>query len=284
MPKEVSGENDAALSEDLSINSLFKVAGKVVLVTGGGSGIGAMIASGFVQNGCRVYIASRKDTSAYAADLTKKGPGSCVSVSCDVVNHDQQKALIDRIRKDEGKLHVLINNSGTNYNAPLGQTDPVMFEKVMQLNTNALFEITQLAVPLLEESSNAADPGRIINISSINGLQAPKLDTFSYSASKAAVIMLSKHMAGALGPKHINCNCLCPGPFMSRMMRGLVTIAGEENVAAGTAMNRMGMPSDISGSCIFLSSKAGAYITGTEFAVDGGALIARDPAIPPGRL
>jgi len=253
------------------------VQGKVVLVTGGGSGIGAMIASGFAQNGARVYIASRKDTSAYAAQLTAKGPGSCVAISCDISLPEQQKSLIQSIEKAEGKLHVLVNNSGTNYNAPIGKTKPDMFEKVMQLNTNALFELTQLAVPLLESSSSSQDPGRVINISSINGMQPPALDTFAYSTSKAAVIMLSKHMAGALGPKHITTNCICPGPFMSRMMRGTVEAVGQESLAAGTAIGRMGLPSDIAGACLFLASEAGAYVTGTEFALDGGSLVARAP-------
>eukprot|EP00442_Polarella_glacialis_P011287 CAMPEP_0115074204 /NCGR_PEP_ID=MMETSP0227-20121206/15217_1 /TAXON_ID=89957 /ORGANISM="Polarella glacialis, Strain CCMP 1383" /LENGTH=281 /DNA_ID=CAMNT_0002461159 /DNA_START=75 /DNA_END=920 /DNA_ORIENTATION=- len=277
MPKEVEGENDDAVNSDLTVGSLFSMKGKVVLVTGGGSGIGAMIASGYVQNGCRVYIASRKDISTYAAQLTQKGPGSCVAVSCDVSSYEQQQKLIETIKQAEGKLHVLVNNSGTNFNAPLGKYNPEMFEKVMQLNTNALFALTQFAAPLLEASSTSQDPGRVINISSINGLQAPKMDTFAYSASKAAVVMLSKHLAGALGPRHITTNCICPGPFKSRMMRGMVEAAGEDLVAGGTALNRMGLPADIAGACLFLSSQAGAYVTGTEFALDGGSLVARAP-------
>eukprot|EP00931_Biecheleriopsis_adriatica_P107831 TRINITY_DN82167_c0_g1_i1.p1 TRINITY_DN82167_c0_g1~~TRINITY_DN82167_c0_g1_i1.p1 ORF type:complete len:281 (+),score=66.56 TRINITY_DN82167_c0_g1_i1:84-926(+) len=275
MPKEIEGENDDALNANLSNASMFNVQGKVVLVTGGGSGIGAMIASGFVQNGARVYIASRKDTSAYAAQLSKKGPGSCVAVSCDISVSEKQQALIDTIQKAEGKLHVLVNNSGTNFSAPLGQYKAEMFEKVMQLNTNAVFELTQLAVPLLEASSSAADPARIITISSINGLTVPMMDTFAYSASKAAVVMLSKHLASALGHRHITSNCICPGPFMSRMMRGTVKAAGEDNIASGTALGRMGVPADIAGACIFLASEAGAFVTGTEFALDGGSLVAR---------
>eukprot|EP00434_Breviolum_minutum_P011773 symbB.v1.2.010389.t1/scaffold638.1/size177989/8 len=277
MPKEVEGENAGALESDLSLGTLFKVQGKVALVTGGGSGIGAMIASGFVQNGGRVYIASRKDTSKYAQELTAKGPGSCVAMVCDVSKLDQQKKLIEDIEKAEGKLHILVNNSGTNFNAPLGKYSPEMFDKVMQLNTNAVFALTQLAVPLLEASSSREDPGRVIHISSVNGLQPPLIDTFAYSASKAAVVMLSKHLAGALGPKHITSNCICPGPFMSRMMRATVKAVGEDNIAGSTALSRLGLPEDIAGACLFLCSKAGGYVTGTEFALDGGSLICRTP-------
>jgi len=275
MPKAAEGENDAAVHADLSIANLFGVQGKVVLVTGGGSGIGAMIATGYVRNGCRVYIASRKDTSAFAAELTQTGPGSCTALTCDVGVLEQQQAMIDAIKKAEGKLHVLVNNSGTNFNAPLGKYKPEMFEKVMQVNTNAIFCLVQLAAPLMEASSSREDPGRVINISSVNGLHPPLMDTFAYSTSKAAVVMLSKHLAGALGPKHITVNSICPGPFMSRMMRGTIQAAGEGNVAGGTALGRMGAPEDAAGTCLFLSSRGGSYITGTEIVLDGGSLVSR---------
>lgn len=275
MPKAAEGENQAAVESDLRVGTMFNVTGKVVLVTGGGSGIGAMIASGFVQNGCRVYIASRKDTSAYAEELTQKGPGTCTALVADVSLPAQQKQLIDAIAQKEGKLHVLVNNSGTNFSAPLGKYKPEMFDKVVQLNLNAVFELTQTAVPLLEAAGTQTDPAAVINISSINGLQAPQMDTFAYSASKAGVVMLSKHLAGALGPRHINVNSICPGPFMSRMMRGTVQAAGEDYIARSTAVGRLGSPTDVAGACVFLASRAGSYVTGTEFALDGGQLIAR---------
>jgi len=276
MPKAAEGENDAAMQADLSIQGLFNVKDKVVLVTGGGSGIGAMIAAGFVRNGCRVYIASRKDCSAYATELTKAGPGVCKALVCDVIVEEQQKSLLAEIQKAEGKLHVLVNNSGTNYAAPLGKYPPKMFEKVLQLNTNALFSLTQYALPMLEACSSKADPGRVINIASINGLHVPVVDTFAYSASKAAVVMLSKHLASALGPRHVTVNTICPGPFMSRMMRGTIAMVGEENMASGTSLKRLGAPEDVAGACIFLSSKAGSYLTGTEITVDGGSLVSRE--------
>mmetsp|Transcript_22606 Transcript_22606/g.33886 ORF Transcript_22606/g.33886 Transcript_22606/m.33886 type:complete len:280 (+) Transcript_22606:59-898(+) len=276
MPKAAEGENDAALEANLDVASLFGVKGKVVLITGGGSGIGAMIAAGFVKNGAKVYIASRKDTSEYAEALTKVGPGTCKALTCDVGVYAQHKTLIEAIQKAEGKLHVLVNNSGTNYSGKLGQTPPEMFEKVVQVNTNAIFALVQTALPLLEAAASSADPARIINISSINGLQAPTMDTFAYSTSKAAVLMLSKHLASALGSKQITCNSICPGPFMSRMMRGTVKGVGEETISGNTALGRMGLPDDIAGSCLFLSSRAGGYVTGTEFALDGGQLVSRN--------
>mmetsp|Transcript_44469 Transcript_44469/g.127429 ORF Transcript_44469/g.127429 Transcript_44469/m.127429 type:complete len:279 (-) Transcript_44469:135-971(-) len=275
MPKATEGENDAAMQADLTVGALFGVQDKVVLVTGGGSGIGAMIAAGFVRNGCKVYIASRKDISGYADELTQQGPGTCKALTCDIGNHDSCKAMLEAVQKAEGKLHVLINNSGTNFSAPIGKYPPDMFEKVMHVNTNAIFCLVQLAVPLMQASSSAEDPARIINISSVNGMQVPLMDTFAYSTSKAAVIMLSKHLASALGPRHITVNTICPGPFMSRMMRGTIAAAGEANISGGTALGRMGSPEDAAGACLFLSSRAGAYLTGTEFALDGGSLVSR---------
>jgi len=275
MPKAAEGENDAALGADLSVEALFGVRGKVVLVTGGGSGIGAMIAAGFVRNGAHVYIASRKDCAAYAAELTQAGPGKCTALVCDVVDEEQQKSMLAEIQKAEGKLHVLVNNSGTNYSAPLGKFPPKMFDKVLQLNTSAVFSLSQHALPLLAAASSQADPARIINIASINALQVPVVDTFAYSASKAAVLMLSKHMASALGPKHVTVNSVCPGPFMSRMMRATVKAVGEATISGSTVSGRLGEPADAAGACLFLSSKAGAYVTGSEFSVDGGSLVSR---------
>eukprot|EP00418_Pyrodinium_bahamense_P019565 CAMPEP_0179109808 /NCGR_PEP_ID=MMETSP0796-20121207/51219_1 /TAXON_ID=73915 /ORGANISM="Pyrodinium bahamense, Strain pbaha01" /LENGTH=310 /DNA_ID=CAMNT_0020807927 /DNA_START=50 /DNA_END=983 /DNA_ORIENTATION=- len=283
MPKAEEGENDAALHANLGIGFLFNVSGKVVLVTGGGSGIGAMIASGFVQNGCRVYIASRKDTSDFAAALTKKGPGCCMAVSCDVTNLEQQQKLIDRISKDEGALHVLINNSGTNFNAPLREYKPEMFDKVMQLNASAVFQLIQAAVPMIEASSSKEDPGRIINISSIDGLQPPTgMNTFAYSSSKAAVCMLSRHLAGVLGPRHITVNTVCPGPFPSRMMRGTIEAAGEDLIGRTTALKRIGQPGDMAGACLMLCSRAGSFMTGAEVTVDGGSSSRLDSERQPG--
>merc|ERR1719476_1078436 len=171
MPKASQGENDAAVEADMSLKNLFGVEGKVVLITGGGSGIGAMIAAGFVRNGARVYIASRKDASEYAEVLSRKGPGSCKALVCDVGVAEQQRAMLEAVRAAEGKLHILVNNSGTNFNASLGKHDSDMFDKVMKINTNAVFGLTREAAPLLEASSSVDDPARVINITSIDGIR-----------------------------------------------------------------------------------------------------------------
>lgn len=275
MPKAVGGENAAATEANLNVNTIFGVKGKVVLVTGGGSGIGAMISSGYVQNGAKVYIASRKDISGYAAELTTKGPGSCVALKCDITKDDQCQAMFKAIEDADGQLNILVNNSGTNFSAPLKDYTRNAFAKVMQTNVDAVFALTQMALPLLQKKASKADPARVINIASINGVSAPELDTFAYSTSKAAVRMLSQHLASALARSHVTVNTINPGPFMSRMMRGTIQAVGEENTAATTGLKRLGGPVDAAGACLFLSSAAGSYLTGTEFALDGGALVHR---------
>lgn len=275
MPKAAEGENAAATEADLNVNTIFGVKGKVVLVTGGGSGIGAMISSGFVQNGAKVYIASRKDLSAYAAELTAKGPGSCVALTCDVTKDEQCQKTLKAIEEADGQLNVLVNNGGTNFNAPLGKTPRDAFSKVMQTNLDAVFALTQMALPLLRKNASKENPGRVINIASVNGISVPDGNTFAYSSSKAAVRMLSQHLASALGKKHVTVNTINPGPFQSRMMRATVESVGEDTMAKTTALNRMGAPVDAAGACLFLSSAAGSFLTGTEFAMDGGFLVQR---------
>jgi len=275
MPKVVEGESAQAIEADLNVNTIFRVEGKVVLVTGGGSGIGAMISSGYVQNGAKVYIASRKDISSYAADLTSKGPGSCISLNFNITTDDQCCAMLKAIEDTDGRLNVLVNNCGIFSSETLGHHSCNAFAEVMQTNVDAVFALTQMALPLLQKNASKEDPARVINIASINGVRVPAHDAFAYSTSKTALRMLSQHLASALGRAHVTVNIISPGPFMSRMMRGLIQTVGEENIATTTGLNRLGGPVDAAGACLFLSSAAGSYLTGTEFALDGGSLVHR---------
>eukprot|EP00756_Hemistasia_phaeocysticola_P010563 Hpha_TRINITY_DN15029_c5_g21::TRINITY_DN15029_c5_g21_i1::g.125637::m.125637 len=278
MPKAQEGENERALTSALDAVSLFGVPGKVALVTGGGSGIGAMITVGLVVNGARVYIASRKDTSEFAAELNAKpevqrSGGKAFSLQADVGNAAAVTKLLSEIASREaGGLSILINNAGTNYSAPLGKTDSAMFDKVMQVNTRALFHLTQEAVPLLRKAATKEDPARVINVSSIQGLRAPATDNFAYSASKAAVLMLSDHLSGKLSGKNITVNSICPGPFESRMMRGTLSAMGTDTVAKTTGLGKIGAPEDAAGAVLYLCGKSGAFVTGARITIDGGAL------------
>jgi NAD(P)-dependent dehydrogenase (short-subunit alcohol dehydrogenase family) len=212
MPEARENENADALQSNMTIGSLCSVKDKVVVISGGGSGIGAMLASGFAQNGSSVYVFSRKDASAFAADVTRKGPGTCTAIQADLQKDDSVSAAVAFIHQREGRVDVLINNAGTNYNASLQDTPTKMFGKVLEVNVTGIFRAVQKFEPLLLA---APPPARIINISSINGMEPPVLlDTYAYSSSKAAVLMLTRHLAARLSPS-ILVNSISPGPFHS---------------------------------------------------------------------
>lgn len=275
MPKAESDENDAATAADLSARALFDVSGLVVVISGGGSGIGAMLASGFVQNGARVFIFSRRGADALAASLAAKGPGTCTSLAADLQSEEELVAAVAAIGAREGRVDVLVNNAGTNYNAPLDESVPRMFDKVLAVNVSGAFRATQLFLPLLRAAAQSGAAARVINIASINGIDPPVvLDTYAYSASKAAVLMLTRHLAARCAPD-VLVNAICPGPFRSRMMRGTLAGDGEELTKASTLLKRLGAPEDAVGAALLLASRAGAYITGASLAVDGGALLSR---------
>eukprot|EP01064_Diplonema_japonicum_P033678 TRINITY_DN6714_c0_g1_i3.p1 TRINITY_DN6714_c0_g1~~TRINITY_DN6714_c0_g1_i3.p1 ORF type:complete len:294 (+),score=112.59 TRINITY_DN6714_c0_g1_i3:64-882(+) len=268
MPTAEFGENDAALTADMSLGALFGVQGKVAVVTGGGSGIGAMIAAGLTRNGCKTYIVSRKDISKFAETLPM-----CVSMQCDVGKEDEVKRVVQQIKEKEGRVHILVNNAGTNFNAPLGKYPADSFDKVMQINVRSVFSVTQEFAPLLVAAGTPEDPSRVVIISSISAFSPSKLNTFAYTSSKAGAVMLSHHLAGKLGAKNVTVNTICPGPFESRMMRGTIRAAGKENVAKGTVAGRIGVPQDIAATVLYLCGRGGSFTNGADIVVDGGSLV-----------
>jgi NAD(P)-dependent dehydrogenase (short-subunit alcohol dehydrogenase family) len=250
------------------MNSLFDVSGKVVLVTGGSRGIGEMIARGFVESGAKVYISSRKADvcDALAAELSKSG--SCISLPADLSSETECRRLADEITKREDHLDVLVNNAGATWGAPMADYDEVAFERVLALNVKAIFHLTKFLRPLLEAVGTPESPARVINIGSIDGIHVPSMETYAYSASKAAVHQLTRHLAKYLAP-NVTVNAIAPGPFESKMMHATLSAFGNE-IAAAAPMKRIGQPSDMAGAAIFLASPAASYITGVILPVDGG--------------
>ncbi|KAF8976539.1 hypothetical protein BGZ46_008183 [Entomortierella lignicola] len=255
-------------------SSLFNVKDKVVLVTGGGRGIGLMIAHGFVANGAKVYISSRsaKVCDEVAAGLNKLGKGQCFSIPADLQSLDDVKKLVAELSKRESKVHVLVNNAGANWGEPIATYPDEAFEKVMNLNLKRVFSLTQAMLPLLDAAATAAAPASIINIGSIDGVRTPPQETYAYSASKAALHQMTRVLASHLGKRNITCNAIAPGPFMSKMMAATLKANGDK-IVAGIPLGRIGQPEDIAATSIYLASRAGAYTTGTIIAVDGGALV-----------
>jgi len=251
------------------VKNLFSIEGKTALVTGGSSGIGAMIARGFVENGADVYIASRKKDvcEQMAAELSKHG--RCTALAADLSTETGCRRLADEIADREGRLDVLVNNAGANWAAPLGEYPDAAFDKVMALNLKAVFHLTRLLVPTLAAAASPDSPARVINIGSIDGIKPPALETYAYSASKAAVHHMTRVLARKLAPQHITVNAVAPGPFQSRMMKATLERFGD-SIAQTNPLGRIGRDEDMAGIAIFLASEASAYMTGTVIPVDGG--------------
>ena len=251
------------------MENLFDVSGKVVLVTGGSRGIGEMIARGFVDAGAKVYISSRKADvcEALAAELSANG-GTCIALPADLSTEAECQRLAFELGQRESHLDVLVNNAGATWGAPMAETDETAFERVLALNVKGVFHLTKFLRPMLDLAGTAEAPARVINIGSIDGIHVPIMETFAYSTSKAAVHQLTRHMAKSMAPK-VTVNAIAPGPFESKMMKATLDAFGD-SIAAGAPMKRIGRPSDMAGTAIFLASPAASYITGVILPVDGG--------------
>jgi NAD(P)-dependent dehydrogenase (short-subunit alcohol dehydrogenase family) len=257
----------------MTASDLFDIAGKTALVTGGTRGIGKMIAEGFIDAGAKVYISARKaDVVAdVAAELSQKG--TCIGIPADLSKESECRRLADEMAAHEDALDILVNNAGATWGAPMAEYDEAAFERVLSLNVKGVFHLTKFLVPLLQKAGTVEEPARVINIGSIDGIGVPALETYAYSASKAAVHQLTRHLAKRLAPT-ITVNAIAPGPFESKMMAATLEAFGEQ-IAASAPLRRIGRPDDMAGAAIYLSSRAGAYLTGAIIPVDGGIATTR---------
>ena len=255
------------------MKDLFSINGKTAVVTGGSRGIGFMIAKGFVEAGAKVYISSRKASQLEeaATELSKKG--ECVAISVDLSSEDGAKALGDAIKEQEDKIHILVNNAGATWGAPFEEFPKEAWDKVLNINVKGPFFVTREMMPLLKNAGTFEDPARIINLGSIAGFQTGGV-AFAYGPSKAAIHQMTQNWAAQFAKDHITVNAIAPGPFPSKMM-AFITDNDENRKAmeATIPLKRIGTPEDAMGVTLFLSSRAGAYITGAIIPVDGGALV-----------
>ncbi len=253
------------------VSELFGVEGKVAIVTGGSRGIGYMIAEGLVSNGVRTYITSRKvaELEPAAAELSKLG--SCIAIPADLSSDEGLASFVSAFSGQENELHILVNNAGAAWGAPLGEFPASGFDKVLNINLKAPFMLTQALLPQLKAAATEDDPGRVIMIGSIDGFVVPIGDNFSYSGSKAAVHMLARHLAHNVAGDNITVNTVAPGPFRSKMMGYLLDDPDSRaRIAKRVPRKRIGTPEDVAGAVIYLSSRAGAWLTGVLIPVDGG--------------
>ena len=251
------------------MKDLFSIEGKVALVTGGSRGIGLMIARGYVEAGARVYVSSRKASACegVAAELSKVG--TSIAVPADLSSEAEVVRLAGEIAEREPALHILVNNAGANWGAPLAEYPDAAWDKLLALNVKAVFHLTRALLPQLEAAARPGDPARVVNIGSIDGLHVPALETYAYSTSKAAVHHLTRVLARQLAPRGITVNAVAPGPFESKMMAETLE-RFRDAIIGSCPMGRIGEPEDMAGVAIYLASRAGAYVTGAVIPVDGG--------------
>ncbi|MEY2943765.1 MAG: hypothetical protein RLY97_1779 [Pseudomonadota bacterium] len=254
----------------MDITSLFSVKGRVALVTGGSAGIGRMIASGLAAAGARVYICARnaEKVAQAAADMD----GDVIGLAADVSSVDGIGALVAQITAREGALHILVNNAGTLSDAPIDDFSEDQWDSVLDLNLKTPFFLLQKLLPLLRAGGSAERPASVINIGSVGALKIGPREVYSYQASKGAIHWLTKSLAKKLATQNITVNAIAPGFFESDMTV-IVDEAMRQMVTSAVPRGRTGTPEDVAGAAIYLASRAGAYVTGSVIAVEGGLSI-----------
>lgn len=262
----------------MKLQDLFSIEGKVALVTGGSRGIGEMIAAGFLANGAKVYISSRKADvcDATAKRLAETHGGECISIPGNVAELSGVVELAEKLSEQEERLDILVNNAGAAWGAPIDDFPEAGWDKVMDTNVKGMFFLTQRLLPLLRAAATKEDPARVINIGSIDGIRTSRFNNYSYGPAKAAVHQLTRQLGAELVRQNIIMNAIAPGPFPTWMLSTGVGFGGKtedvdwESIGKGNPRGRVGTPEDIAGLAIFLSSRAGAYTVGETITCDGG--------------
>lgn len=250
----------------MDTTSLFRLDGRVALVTGGSRGIGKMIAAGFIAQGAKVYISSRKADACFAT--AEELGENCIALPQDVSSVAGCKALAAQFAEHESKLDILVNNAGAAWGELFEVFPEIGWDKVMDLNVKSPFFLTQSLFEPLKAAASRTRPAKVINITSIDGQRLNPWDTYSYHASKSALIYLTKRMAARLIRDSINVTSIAPGAFSSDMNRAARDHG--DAVAQAIPAKRIGADEDMAGAAIYLASRAGDYVVGDTITVDGG--------------
>lgn len=255
----------------MKIDDLFSVRGKRVVVTGGSSGIGLMIAQGFVENGARVIISGRRSEKCDLAVDFLRQLGECSGIPADLTSVEGRHRLCAFIESHFDGLDVLINNAGVGRNADFELFGIEDYDAAMDTNVKAPFFLTQELMPLIRAAGKPGSPARVINVGSNDGLRVPKpiQNGYVYGPSKASLHHLTQTLALRFGPENITFNAIAPGPFESEMMEQILEHF-QPLIEQNCPMRRIGKPSDMAGIAIYLASEAGSYVNGAIIPVDGG--------------
>ncbi|KAF2143292.1 uncharacterized protein K452DRAFT_225020 [Aplosporella prunicola CBS 121167] len=279
----MSAKSDTELKD---FQSIFRLDGKVAVVTGGSRGLGLHAASGLLQAGCsKVFITSRKakaceEACAALNALPNKSPGAeALSVPADSSNVSEIERLVEEVKKHTDRVDILFANAGATWGAKFDSHPVSAFDKVVDLNVKSVFYTIQKFAPLLEVAASADSPARVIVTGSVAGIGIGSTGanaTFSYSASKAAVLHLARNLAVELGPRHILVNSIAPGFFPTKMANGLMEVSGGvRQLEKANPNGRLGKPEDVAGAVVFLSSRAAGHVNGDTLVLDGGKIWAR---------
>lgn len=249
-------------------SSLFSVAGKVALVTGGSSGIGLMIARGLVAHGAVTYIVGRNANRCEAVAASLRELGECYPLVGDISTVAGVQQLVAAFGKQQQRLHILVNNAGTMYEAPLGEFTEDGWDSVMAVNLKSVFFLTEALLPHLRQAANETDPAAVINIGSVGGLRVGPKENYSYQAAKAGLHHLTGSLGKRLAAENITVNAIAPGFFASNMTQIPEAIMPE--VLAAVPRGRIGQADDMVGAVVYLASRAGSFVTGAVVPVAGG--------------
>jgi NAD(P)-dependent dehydrogenase (short-subunit alcohol dehydrogenase family) len=253
----------------MKIEDLFSVRGKLAVITGGSRGIGEMIARAYIDNGARVIITARNAAvcDGLAAELSKTG--ECISIPADLSKMEEIERFAAEVAKREKQVDILVNNAGASWGAPFDDFPESGWDKVMDLNVKSIFFLTQKLIKQLEAAGTPEDYARVINIGSIDGQHVSDLETYSYAASKAGVLHMTRMMAKYLAGRHIAVNAIAPGFFPSKMTAAIPADFSKA-MQGETPMQRWGNADDMGGVALFLGSRASAFLCGSVVTVDGG--------------
>jgi NAD(P)-dependent dehydrogenase (short-subunit alcohol dehydrogenase family) len=250
---------------------LFTLEGKTALVTGGARGVGRICAQALLDHGAEVIITSRRAEAGEAArgELSRSGP--CALITADLARPEGIEQLAAALRERTGALHILVNNAGVTWGAPFAEYPSEAWTKVLQLDVATPFQVVQATAGLLRAAATPGDPARVVNIGSVDGHAVSHFDNFAYVPSKAAVHHLTRMLALRLARDAITVNCIAPGPIATKMTDRL--IAEHPGIVERNPLGRLAQADDVAGALVYLTARAGAYVTGAVLPVDGGSAI-----------